>query len=114
MHQTILDEELLSGYLTTLGKDIVRQMMDLYKQQSRIYLQDVSQAVFNDSNELWQEHCHKMKGAAGSVGLKVLHGYIVTIEKSEASSEEKKALLEKLTELNDSAIAAFNTWLNAA
>ena len=114
MSKALLDEELLLGYLNNLGKDIVRQMIDLYTQQSKIYLDDINLAIAEQSTPLWHEHCHKMKGAAGSVGLKALHSYLVKIEKADVLSEEKLLMLRELIKLNNSGIAAFISWLNAA
>ncbi len=106
-----LDEELLTGYISTLGVNIVEQMITLYQQQSSIYLQDISDAVETDSQSLWQEHCHKMKGAAGSVGLITLHAMLVKIEKSTASMADKKQFLIKLEQENSIALQAFYDWL---
>jgi len=113
MSEVLLDEELLSGYLDNLGENIVRQMIELYTQQSKIYLNDIQGAIKEQTSDLWQEHCHKMKGAAGSVGLIKLHRYLVTIEKSQDSSDKKLEMTDELQRLNDSAISAFNHWLNA-
>jgi len=113
MSHLLLDEELLLSYMSHLGKNFIKQMIDLYQQQSKIYLDDINQAVIEKSSSLWQEHCHKMKGAAGSVGLKALHSYLVTIEKSDAPREDKLPMIIKLREQNDSGVAAFIFWLNA-
>ena len=112
MSEKLLDENLLLSYLKDLGKDILKQMIDLYQQQSQIYLDDINRSVIEQSSSARQEHCHKMKGAAGSVGLKSLYRYLVTIEKSDASSEEKLSMVNKLSEQNDAGVAAFLIWLN--
>lgn len=112
MDLSVLDEALLTSYVNDLNKDIVKQMIELYTQQSTIYFNDINSAVVAQSNSLWQEHCHKMKGAAGSVGLKDLHAYLVEVEKSEARSAEKLTILANISQLNISGITAFNFWLN--
>ena len=113
MSHSLLDEELLLSYMSHLGKSFIKQMIDLYQQQSKIYLDDINQAAIKQSSSLWQAHCHKMKGAAGSVGLKDLHSYLVTIEKSDAERADKLAMIKKLREQNDSGVAEFILWLNA-
>ena len=113
MSDIVLDKVLLTSYVNDLSKDIVKQMIDLYIQQSKIYLEDIESSVVEQSHSLWQEHCHKMKGAAGSVGLKQLHAYLVKVEKSQDSSGEKSAVVIKIKQLNDLGITAFNQWLNA-
>ena len=112
MSHNILDEALLISYVNDLNKDIVKQMIELYVQQSQIYFNDMNKAVIEQSNALWQEHCHKMKGAAGSVGLKQLHTYLAEVEKSRASSVDKTAIMAQISQLNTLGVTAFNSWLN--
>ena len=84
-----LDVQLLADYIDNLGKDIVQQMLDLYIQQSDVYLQDIEQAITDESQTLWQDYCHKMKGATGSVGLVGVHALLVSCEKSTESWAKK-------------------------
>lgn len=107
----MVDIELLKGYLENLGQDTLQQMISLYVNQSEIYLQDISQALKNDDQKLWQEHCHKMKGAAGSAGLTSVHAKLVLMEKSTQAQAIKTVLLEELQQENNAAVAAFNEWL---
>ena len=107
-----LDMDLLAGYVDNLGKDIVQQMLDLYIQQSVVYLRDIKEAITECSQTLWQDHCHKMKGATGSVGLLSVHGKLVAIEKSTDPWDVKADYTEELTELNNSAIHNFTEWLS--
>ena len=106
-----LDINLLEGYLNSLGQDIVQQMLDLYIQQSITYIHDITDAVTQESQELWQERCHKMKGATGSVGLISLHAKLVIIEKLTDSWTEKNKYVEELVTANDQAVSAFKQWL---
>jgi HPt (histidine-containing phosphotransfer) domain-containing protein len=107
-----LDTDLLAGYVENLGKDIVQQMLDLYIQQSVVYLKDIKEAISECSQPLWQDHCHKMKGATGSVGLTSVHAKLVTIEKSVDGWDVKEGFANELAELNNEAIANFTTWLS--
>jgi len=107
-----LDINLLDGYIDSLGQSIVQQMLDLYIQQSITYIHDIAGAVIQESQELWQERCHKMKGATGSVGLVSLHAKLVTIEKLSDSWPEKKVLSEELIVENEQAVNAFRQWLS--
>jgi HPt (histidine-containing phosphotransfer) domain-containing protein len=106
-----LDTDLLAGYIANLGKDIVQQMLDLYVQQSVIYLQDIKQSMIDESQSLWQEHCHKMKGAAGSVGLLAVYDSLVKIEKSADDWPLKSKTCESLNALNQAGITTFRAWL---
>jgi HPt (histidine-containing phosphotransfer) domain-containing protein len=111
---THLDLDLLQGYIDNLGKSIVQQMLELYIGQSAIYLKDIAETVTTDKQKFWQESCHKMKGAAGSVGLLLVHKKLALIEKSEDLEEIKKTHLEELNELNTNAYNEFSEWLAKA
>lgn len=106
-----LDHELLNDYVQSLGIDIVRKMLSLYSQQVITYLEDIEKSLQCDNADLWQEHCHKMKGAAGSVGLKSLHASLVIMEKTSADITEKAQQLAELKEHNKQALSNFNIWL---
>ena len=95
-----LDSDLLKGYVSDLGVDIVKQMLALYDQQSIIYLQEIDQAIDQQCQQLWSTRCHKMKGAAGSVGLIAVFRYLVEIEKSSQSWPEKRKFHRCLSSLN--------------
>ncbi len=106
-----LDNELLASYEQSLGIEVINKMFDLYRQQSLIYLTDIEAALLNDSTDLWQEHCHKMKGATASVGLRSLHARLVMMEKSTDCSMKKAQQLAELNIHNQRAIADFKDWL---
>jgi len=106
-----LDLLLLQSYMDSLGKNIVEQMFVLYKQQAVIYLTDIEKAQLVGSTALWQEHCHKMKGAAASAGLSRLHDFLVGLEKTKARQGEKVALLAELKNENKEAIDALEQWI---
>lgn len=108
-----LDKELLNGYLQSLGIEVVKKMLALYEQQSTLYIADIEAALLSESLQLWQEHCHKMKGAAGSVGLKSLHARMVVMEKSTESSTIKAQQLAELHIHNKQAIIDFNDWIES-
>jgi HPt (histidine-containing phosphotransfer) domain-containing protein len=106
-----LDLTLLEGYIESIGREIVVQMLELYIQQSKIYLEAISKASIGDSQTEWHDACHKMKGAAGSVGLKKVHAKLVVIENLTAGSALKRQEVIELKELNHKSIGIFQTWL---
>jgi HPt (histidine-containing phosphotransfer) domain-containing protein len=106
-----LDLSLLQGYLDNLGNNVVQQMLDLYIQQSKIYLIDIENNVSAEKQVAWQDSCHKMKGAAGSVGLLIVYNTLVEIEKSTILADEKMVYVKELVALNNNAISAFREWL---
>lgn len=106
-----LDHDLLDDYIQSLGVEVVKEILTLYSQQVVIYLVDIEKSLQCNSAVLWQEHCHKMKGAAGSIGLKSLHAHLVLMEKTTADITEKAQQLAELKDHNQQALASFNTWL---
>lgn len=108
-----LDTELLQGYVDSLGKSIVEQMFTLYCQQAALYLKDIEAAQAAHCEDSWQEHCHKMKGAAASVGMSDLHQQLKVLEKVSATQQEKSLMLIELKAANQQAINSFKTWLSS-
>jgi len=111
---THLDLDLLQGYIDNLGKSVVEQMLQLYISQSAIYIEDIGSHFTEEQQNLWQESCHKMKGAAGSVGLLLVHKKLVSIEKSIEPEDLKQLHLSELKELNIQGYNEFQEWLSKA
>ena len=107
-----LDIALLQSYLENLSTDIIEKMLALYIDQSQVYLNDIMLSVTSQSQEVWRDSCHKMKGAAGSVGLLKVHQQLALLEKSTESWETKKSAIEQVVTLNKQAIALFREWLS--
>ncbi len=109
----IIDHVLINDYLDNLGSTIVKKMLNMYEVQSKIYLEEIEQTLAIDDQKLWHERCHKMKGAAGSVGMKKVHAHLVNIEKSTEPTSDKTQLVDELKALNEEAIKAFSTLVSA-
>lgn len=110
----IVNQDLVQGYLDNLGVSVVEKMLGMYVEQSQIYLNEIDDALQQSSQELWQERCHKMKGAAGSVGLMKVHRLLVDIEKSSDNLDTKATYLSELKALNREGIESFKQWLATA
>lgn len=108
-----LDLTLLNDYMDSLGKDIVKQMLALYIQQSEEYIDNISLAAHDDCQKSWQESCHKMKGAAASAGLLDVHSQLVNIEKSTESQNVKLGYIQELKTLNADGLEIFQSWLES-
>lgn len=105
-----LDLSILSGYRDNLGLAVLTQMIELYIQQSAQYLSAIDLAIALEEKD-WQESCHKMKGASGSVGLIKVNQKVAAMEKAQLSETEKKQALTELASLNTAGINAFQQWL---
>ncbi len=106
-----IDLTLINGYLAALDLAVIQQMLDLYIQQSQLYLTAIDGAVVAEDQQLWQEQCHKMKGAAASTGLSQVHQKLIAIEKSTQAWATKAQHVNALRLLNNNAIVAFEQWL---
>jgi HPt (histidine-containing phosphotransfer) domain-containing protein len=106
-----LDRDLLEDYVQSLGNSIVKKMFDLYAHQVVLYLDDIEASLLCDNSKQWQEYCHKMKGAAGSVGLKALYFRLKRMETTTANVNDKVHQLAQLKIHNNQAMSDFRDWL---
>jgi HPt (histidine-containing phosphotransfer) domain-containing protein len=106
-----LDYDLLDNYLQSLGADVIAKMLALYREQVVVYLMGIETALLKNNDNLWQVHCHKMKGAAGSIGLKSLHAQLALMEQTSANISEKAQQLAELNVHNTQALMSFDNWL---
>ena len=108
-----LDNNLLQGYINDLGIQMVQKMLDLYNQQSIIYLEEINKAANDEFQQGWTASCHKMKGAAGSVGLVSVFNYLVEIENSVDTWQEKSKNYVELLNLNNQGILSLSKYLGS-
>jgi HPt (histidine-containing phosphotransfer) domain-containing protein len=108
-----LDLTLINGYLEALDVDVLQQMLDLYVQQSQVYLSEIDETIAREDQKQWQEHCHKMKGSAASAGLSQVHEKLIAIEKSTDAWSMKVEHLNVLKLMTQQAIDAFKQWLSS-
>jgi len=114
MSQPMLNMTLLNDYMDNLGGEIVFDMVELFIQQSTIYIKEIEQTINSSSGDAqleWKEACHKMKGSAGSMGLKRLHGLLASSQEFTGSNDEKSKLLAEIQQLTDECIAALREWI---
>lgn len=106
-----LDLTLIHGYLEALDISVIKQMLDLYVEQSALYIVEIQHAANSGDSKAWQEHCHKMKGSAASAGLKLVHEKLIDLEKTNENNDYKVAQTTLLLALNLESIAEFQQWL---
>lgn len=107
----MLDNSLLEHYLQSMGLEVIKKMLALYEQQSAEYIADIHAQLNVKSTEGWQKACHKMKGAAGSVGMQNTHKHLASIEKSDVDWTTKAKYYEELLSLNESGVSEFKQWI---
>jgi two-component system aerobic respiration control sensor histidine kinase ArcB len=88
----VLDEQTLTDYLETLGAEAFKQSIELFEQLLPSYLNKMVEAAVGHNLDEFQSMAHKLKGAAGSVGLLIIQLRAKEFEKTAAP---KWAFLEK-------------------
>ena len=98
----VLDEQTILDYLETLGADAFDQSIELFEQLLPGYLNKMVECVVVHNLEEFQSHAHKLKGAAGSVGLAVIQKRAKAYEKTEEPrwGSLEKQLMDFHSEIN--------------
>lgn len=65
-----LDTATLDQYCDAIGASVLMKSVDLFEQMAPQYLDSVEVAIQAGEKEVITSEAHKLKGAAGSVGLK--------------------------------------------
>lgn len=107
----LLETEIINQYKDVLGAEVFQQTIDLYIEQSDIYINKLQQAISNSSYEAWQESCHILKSASGNTGLKCMFAKVNELEYSQQSFNELNIEVEALKVLNQQSISAIKKWL---
>ncbi|MFT4928424.1 MAG: two-component system aerobic respiration control sensor histidine kinase ArcB [Phenylobacterium sp.] len=100
--QPILDEQTLKDYLETLGAHAFKQSIELFEQLLPSYLNKMVESVVVRNLEEFQSSAHKLKGAAGSVGLAIIQLRAKDFERNETPKWEflEKQLMDFHQEIN--------------
>ncbi|WNC71653.1 Hpt domain-containing protein [Thalassotalea psychrophila] len=106
-----LDKELIKQYMDVLGSEVFNQTVDLYIEQSEIYLNQLRDAIKNQDYTLWQESCHILKSASGNTGLKQVFAKAGNAEYSKQEFVLLAKDLDELQELNKISIEQIQKWL---
>jgi HPt (histidine-containing phosphotransfer) domain-containing protein len=130
LKKDILNTDLIQGYKERLKPEVLTKMITLYAQQSSLYFNDIEEALAalpntqNDSishlavnkeeelaliekYEAWKSACHKMKGAAASIGLLSVYEFAKEMEHMEGGKDEKIAMFFQLKQSNKDCIEAY-------
>jgi HPt (histidine-containing phosphotransfer) domain-containing protein len=124
LNNEVLNIDLIQGYKEKLSSAILTKMITLYADQSQRYISDIESALLISANRMpatlpeveeehvehydaWKTACHKMKGAAASVGLIAVYELSKKMELMEDNKDEKVALFIRLKQKNKEGIEAF-------
>ncbi|WP_185962620.1 Hpt domain-containing protein [Thalassomonas sp. M1454] len=107
----LLDLEIAGQYKDVLGIEVFSETVDLYVEQSQLYIDKLKQAVAEQNYANWQESCHILKSASGNTGLKQVFNQVKELEYSKDDFAVLSVALEKLESLNKESIQAIKKWL---
>ena len=107
----LLDLEIAGQYKDVLGVEVFGETVDLYVEQSHLYLDKLKQAVVEKNYLNWQDSCHILKSASGNTGLQQVFLKLKELEYAKDDFEQLSKALEELELLNLQSIAAIQKWL---
>lgn len=106
-----LELSIISQYREMLGLEVFEQTLDLYIEQSGLYLDKLQKVIEIEDYAQWKDDCHVLKSASGNTGLKQVHAKVSELEYSEKPFTELAKELESLIELNNISIVELKKWL---
>ncbi|WP_089139168.1 aerobic respiration two-component sensor histidine kinase ArcB [Vibrio rumoiensis] len=83
--EAVIDTEMLLSYLEIVGKQSVLDSLLMFEQTIPDYMQQLNQYLNNQDDENLVSEAHKIKGAAGSVGLRRIQELAQLAQTPEAS-----------------------------
>lgn len=109
----VLDLEMLSAYVDIVGTDPVQQSIKMFESVMPDYLSTLTKALACRNDDLVVEEAHKIKGAAGSVGLKRLQGLAQQAQSPEREDWEDNIghWVDQLTLSYSEDISTLKRWL---
>ncbi|WP_298442276.1 Hpt domain-containing protein [uncultured Ferrimonas sp.] len=108
-----LDTVTLDQYCDAIGAAVLMKSVTLFEQMAPEYLNTVASAIAADDKKAITSEAHKLKGAAGSVGLKRIQ---LLSEKLQCGDEPEwpsqfKQWFSQITEHYDADVASLKAYL---
>ncbi|WP_068545854.1 Hpt domain-containing protein [Thalassotalea crassostreae] len=107
----ILNKALIEQYRDALGNDVFLETINLYVEQSAIYLEQLAQSTKDKDYKYWQESCHILKSASGNSGLEQVFKKVADLEYSKEEFSQLEKQLAELSELNEIGIREIKQFL---
>lgn len=96
--QALLDVETITDFVSSMGIEAFKRSCDLFTRLNPTYCNELDEANQGGDTETYVSVAHKLKGAAGSVGLQnvQLHAKTMELEGTEVSSAQRAEWLVEL------------------
>ncbi|MEO2267009.1 aerobic respiration two-component sensor histidine kinase ArcB [Pseudoalteromonas sp. YIC-656] len=113
VNEAILDKEIITEFLDSMGVKAFSRSADLLAKLAPKYQQELLDSVENDVEE-YKSVAHKLKGAAGSVGLKAvqLHAKKMENECLDVTVAERQQWLDELETQIKEGLEALQSFLS--
>lgn len=113
LNEQRLDLEMLESYLSLVGVELVMKNVQMFDDLLPDYLALLEQAFADNNNKEIIEQAHKIKGAAGSVGLKALQTLSNKLQSPELATwqEEKEKWFDLIKKSYREDLALLRHWL---
>ncbi|WP_010383534.1 aerobic respiration two-component sensor histidine kinase ArcB [Pseudoalteromonas rubra] len=96
--QALLDVETITDFVSSMGIEPFKRSCDLFARLNPTYYKELDEANQNADTETYVSVAHKLKGAAGSVGLQnvQLHAKTMELEGAQVDTEQRAGWLDEL------------------
>ena len=105
-NEMIIDEKVIQGDVTILGKDRMTKIIGLFVHSSKINMSELQQAIVNKEAYQVNQLAHKLKGSAGSLGLMKLYALCHEYEKASKEGDISICNKDELQNTYDNSVIA--------
>jgi two-component system aerobic respiration control sensor histidine kinase ArcB len=99
-HKAELDIETITDFMDSMGVDAFKRSTQLFEKLNPKYCEELRAALANDDIDEYSSVAHKLKGAAGSVGLQLVQLQAKKME-LDAAQASNDALNDWVVELEE-------------
>jgi len=101
VERNLLDIETITDFVSSMGVDTFKRSCELFGKLNPTYCGELKAANQADDEEEYGSVAHKLKGAAGSVGLKLVqqHAKVMETKSTDSNKVMREAWIEELEEL---------------
>jgi two-component system, sensor histidine kinase and response regulator len=92
LSEAILDEEAINMLLTATDEDTVRAVADMFKNDARAVIEEIQSAIKKCDLITISRAAHRLKGAAGTLGLRRVQTVAQRVENAARKSELQSAI----------------------
>ncbi|MDT0596001.1 aerobic respiration two-component sensor histidine kinase ArcB [Glaciecola petra] len=114
VEKDVLDADLLTMLVETIGEGMIAASLQVFEQKIPEYMELLNVALAADDKDEVCSQAHKIKGAAGSVGLSRVQSTANSIQQGDHPAwwENVHEWVEQLNQAIDQDVLALHEWIN--